>query len=227
LVRRGYNIPQETFDVNVQGTVNILEAVRNCPRVQYTLVATTDKVFGPCDPYSASKTCQEIVAQSYKSSFNLPVSTARAGNCIGGGDWAEDRLIPDCVRAALKGEIIQVRNPFHKRPWQHVLDALHGYLMMIEEKSRSTGLFIPPQKTVEMVVDGFCNRWGARWKKVSDIGPHEEVAISATSPWKPRWSLNVALDKTVEWYKEWKEGKDMRRVCEKQIEEYLESPLRG
>ncbi len=222
LVRKGYEIPSETFEVNIQGTVNLLEAVRKCPNIKYALVATTDKVFQANDPYSTSKTCQELVVQSYRSSFDLPICTARAGNCIGGGDWNTDRLIPDCVRAVMRKQIIPVRNPLHKRPWIHVLDALRGYLTMVEDKNQSTGIFIPCQETVERVVNGFCTRWGegVGWRKDDYGGPHEESQIAASSLWASKWDLDTALDKTVEWYKADIEGKDMRKFSLRQIEEY-------
>jgi CDP-glucose 4,6-dehydratase len=156
----------------------------------------------------------------------LPVTTARAGNCIGGGDWGKDRLIPDCVRSTLKAETIKVRNPRHTRPWQHVLDCLYGYLLMLQEKPLSPWNLVPEEKwTVGELVSNFCVRWeGAKWEIVQEDGPIEQGQIwqkfIRPRNWEPKWGLDKTLDKTVEWYKAYQAGQDMREVCLRQIEQY-------
>ncbi len=266
LVRDSYKIPVETYAVNVMGTVNLLEAVRACPTVRAVVNVTTDKVyenrewhwgyrenepFGGYDPYSNSKGCSELVTAAYRSSyFNLQhfnnstpqhpaaVATARAGNVIGGGDWASDRLIPDVIRAILAGEPVRIRNPHAIRPWQHVLEPLSGYLVLAqrlyEEGARyAEGWnFGPDEKDarpVEWLVNRLCERWeeGAIYEIDQGEHPHEAHYLKldcskarAELGWRPRWSLEAALESIVAWTKVWRDGGDVRGACLAQIRAY-------
>lgn len=260
LVRESYNRPVYTYETNVMGTVNLLESIRNCHSVKSAVNITTDKVYenkewywsyreneNLCghDPYSNSKSCSELVTYSYKNSFfyddDAPaISTARAGNVIGGGDFAEDRILPDCVRAAEQGQTIIVRNPHAIRPYQHVLDCLSGYLVLAqkqyEDKYKYEGNynFGPDDKScinTAKLVDLFCESWGDRqtWESKSDDGPHEAQFLKLDCSkaknvlgWKPCWNIETAIDKTVEWSKEYLESKDISKYTENQIMEYLE-----
>lgn len=265
LVRDSYKIPVETYATNVMGTVNMLEAVRNCPSVRAVVNVTTDKVyenrewvwgyretepFGGYDPYSNSKACSELVTAAYRSSYFNPhdydrhgvaVATARAGNVIGGGDWASDRLIPDCLRAILLGEEVLIRNPHAIRPWQHVLEPLSGYLLLArklhEEGQRyAEGWNFGPEdddaRPVEWVVQRLCAEWGEGARYIIDGGdhPHEahylKLDISKARgklDWKPRWALADALGHTVAWTRSFRQGDDLRSVCQRQIEKYGEA----
>ena len=257
IVRDSYKDPVGTYATNVMGTVNICEAVRQTPSVRSFLNVTTDKVYenkewewgyreneplDGYDPYSNSKSCSELVTHSYKNSFftdgRVAVSTARAGNVIGGGDFANDRIIPDCVRAALKGEDILVRNPYSTRPYQHVLEPVCAYLM-IAEKQYQDGKFAgyynvgPDDRDcfeTGRLVDTFVKHWGEnlRWINKSDNGPHEAnflkldcSKIKKTFGWQPRWDLDTAIAKVVEWSKAWAAGKNVREVMNRQIKEFL------
>lgn len=257
IVRDSYKDPRYTYETNVMGTVNILECVRNSDCVKSFLNVTTDKVYknkewewgyreneelDGFDPYSNSKSCSELVTHSYKSSFfadgKVAISTARAGNVIGGGDFANDRIIPDCVRAAEKGEDIVVRNPFSTRPYQHVLEPLYAYLM-IAAKQYEDGKFagyynVGPDEVdcfkTGALVDLFVEKWGdgVKWVNCYDGGPHEANFLKldcskfkATFDWKPRWNLDMAIEKTVEWYKCWFEQGNIRKCMDKQIKEFL------
>lgn len=262
IVRDSYKDPRYTYETNVMGTVNILECLRKHPGAVSFLNVTTDKVYenndidnhwfkedeklDGYDPYSNSKSCSELVTHSYKKSFftddKAPaISTARAGNVIGGGDFANDRIIPDCVRATIKGERIIVRNPNSTRPYQHVLEPLSVYLMIAMEqaydKKYADYYNIGPRdedciKTGELV-DFFVKYWGtnANWKKVSEAcAPHEANFLKLdcskareTFGWEPRWHVDRAILETVKWYKAWNEGKDMRVVTRKQIMAFMES----
>lgn len=257
IVRDSYKKPVETYSTNVMGTVNICEAVRLTPSVRSFLNVTTDKVYenkewewgyreneplDGYDPYSNSKSCSELVTHSYKSSFftdgRVAVSTARAGNVIGGGDFAHDRIIPDCVRAALKREDIIVRNPFSTRPYQHVLEPVYAYLMIAAmqytDPSYASWYNVGPDDAdcfqTGALVDMFVSRWGEslRWVNQYDGGPHEAnflkldcSKLKATFGWKPHWDLSTAISKVVEWSKDWAAGKDVRAVMNRQIEEFL------
>lgn len=257
IVRDSYKKPVETYSTNVMGTVNICEAVRLTPSVRSFLNVTTDKVYenkewewgyreneplDGYDPYSNSKSCSELVTHSYKSSFftdgRVAVSTARAGNVIGGGDFAHDRIIPDCVRAALKREDIIVRNPFSTRPYQHVLEPVYAYLMIAAmqytDPSYASWYNVGPDDAdcfqTGALVDMFVSRWGEslRWVNQYDGGPHEAnflkldcSKLKATFGWKPHWDLSTAISKVVEWSKDWTAGKDVRAVMNRQIEEFL------
>lgn len=259
LVRRSYEEPVETYSTNVMGTVNILECIRLNPCVKSFLNVTTDKVYenrelgtaftekdplDGYDPYSNSKSCSELVTHSYKNSFfadnRTAISTARAGNVIGGGDFARDRIIPDCVRSALAGSDIVVRNPYSIRPYQHVLEPLYAYLMIAAkqyEESALSGYYnVGPDESdcysTGDLVNLFINAWGGDIKRVDqgDGGPHEAgflkldcSKLKETFGWCPRWNLKAAVSKTVEWTKHFKNGDNIRKCMDDQINEYLNS----
>ena len=257
IVRDSYKDPVGTYSTNVMGTVNICEVVRQTESVKSFLNVTTDKVYenkewewgyreneplDGYDPYSNSKSCSELVTHSYKSSFldgKVAVSTARAGNVIGGGDFANDRIIPDCIRAAVKHEDIIVRNPFSTRPYQHVLEPIYAYLMIAakqyqDQKYASWYNVGPDDKDcfqTGALVDLFVKHWGEglKWINQYDGGPHEAnflkldcSKLKTTFGWMPRWNLETAIEKVVEWSKVWIRGDDVRPVMDKQIQEFLE-----
>jgi CDP-glucose 4,6-dehydratase len=241
LVRRAYDEPRDTFETNVMGTVNVLEAARACSSVQAVVIVTSDKVYenpetgrpfretdalGGRDPYAASKACAELVTAAYRESFfagGAIVASVRAGNVIGGGDWAPDRIIPDSVRALVAGDPIVVRNPDAIRPWQHVLEPLSGYLhlgaLMLADGRRYGGPwnFGPAdpsdEKPVRWVVDRFLGEWGSgSWTTPATGGkqPHEAQRLSLDSSkardelgWAPTWEPAVALRRTASWYREY------------------------
>jgi CDP-glucose 4,6-dehydratase len=244
VVRRAYAEPRETFATNVMGTVNVLEAARACPSVRAVVIVTSDKCYqnhesgaafretdsmGGRDPYSASKGCAELVTAAYRESFfaggaeGVTVATVRAGNVIGGGDWAADRIIPDCVRALAAGEPIVVRNPDAVRPWQHVLEPLSGYLWlaagMLRDGPRYQGAwnFGPTDgddaRSVRWVVERFLEEWGSgSWTTPADAGPqpHEAHALRLDSSkareqldWSPAWDAQTAVRQTASWYREY------------------------
>ncbi len=257
IVRDSYKDPRYTYETNVMGTVNLLECVRLFPCVKSVLNVTTDKVYknnewcwgyreneplDGFDPYSNSKSCSELVTHSYKNSFftdgRVAVSTARAGNVIGGGDFANDRIIPDCVRAAIKKETIEVRNPFSTRPYQHVLEPLFVYLMVAARQYEDTkyeGYYNVGPDDVDCfqtgaLVDLFVEKWGEglSWVNCYDGGPHEAnflkldcSKLKATFDWKPRWNLNEAIEKVVEWSKCWIQGGDVVACMDRQIESFM------
>lgn len=257
IVRESYKAPAYTYETNVMGTVNILECVRNSACVKSFLNVTTDKVYlnkewswgyreneelDGYDPYSNSKSCAELVTHSYKNSFfsddSVAVSTARAGNVIGGGDFASDRIIPDCIRAAVNGEDIMVRNPYSTRPYQHVLEPLYAYMMIAarqyEDITKSGYYNVGPDDVdcfeTGALVDLFVSKWGQnlRWINRYDGGPHEASflkldcsKLKTTFGWSPRWNLDMAIEKVVEWSKAWIAGEDINAVMEKQIKEFL------
>lgn len=258
IVRESYRDPVYTYETNVMGTVNICEAVRRCASVKSLVNVTTDKVYrnnewewgyretdalDGYDPYSNSKSCSELVTSSYTKSFfsaNLvAVSTCRAGNVIGGGDFAKDRIIPDCVRAMEKGEEIIVRNPYSTRPYQHVLEPVVTYLMLAAmqyEKPELAGNYNVGPDDCDCVNTGdlvelFCEKWGdgASWKNVSEANaPHEAnflkldcSRIKSVLSWKPRWHITDAIEKTVEWSKVYLAGGDICATMVNQIIEYI------
>ena len=257
IVRDSYKDPVYTYETNVMGTVNICECVRNCKSVRSFLNVTTDKVYqnkewewgyredeplDGYDPYSNSKSCSELVTHSYINSFfnelGIAVSTARAGNVIGGGDFANDRIIPDCIRAAENGEEIIVRNPHSTRPYQHVLEPLAIYLTIVQKQYEDkfyAGFYnVGPEDsdciTTGRLVDLFCIKWGNNqgWINKSDGGPHEAnflkldcSRIKRVFGWAPRWSVENAIEKTVEWAKCWMSGGDICSCMDNQIEEFL------
>ncbi len=263
IVRTSYQDPVGTYGTNVMGTVHILECVRLNPCVKSFLNVTTDKVYenkewewgyreneplDGYDPYSNSKTCSELVTHSYQRSFfsdgHTAISTARAGNVIGGGDFAKDRIIPDCVRAALKHEDIIVRNPFSTRPYQHVLEPVCAYLMIAAMQYRDgkyAGYYnVGPDDRdcfqTGALVDTFVRYWGEnmKWVNQHDGGPHEASflkldcsKLKTTFGWSPRWNLETAIEKVVAWTKVWSAGGDVRGCMDKQITEFLEAKSNG
>lgn len=258
IVREGYKLPVYTYETNVMGTVNICECVRLNPCVKSFLNVTTDKVYenndldisfkedmplDGYDPYSNSKSCSELVTHSYKKSFfdnmEVAVSTARAGNVIGGGDFAKDRIIPDCIRAIERKETIIVRNPNSTRPYQHVLEPLKIYLMIAkgqyENRSVEGYYNVGPDetdcRTTGDLVTLFCEKWGngAEWIDVSEPNaPHEAsflkldtTKIKTVFGWTPRWSVEEAVGKIVEWTKIYLERGDISAIMDKQIKEFF------
>lgn len=261
IVRTSYEDPVFTYETNVMGTVNLLECVRlaRVP-VQSVVNITTDKVYlnrewcwgyredealDGYDPYSNSKSCSELVTHSYVNSFfkqkGLPVSTARAGNVIGGGDFARDRIIPDCVRAVIERRPIEVRNPQSTRPYQHVLEPLMAYLMIAQRQAESPELAgrynVGPDDcdciTTGQLVNLFCKEWGseASWKNLAEKNaPHEAnflkldcTKLKTTFGWRPHWHIQKAIAETIKWSLVWKEEGDIRGEMDRQIAEYLSS----
>jgi CDP-glucose 4,6-dehydratase len=256
LVRFAYREPVETYAVNVMGTINVLEAIRNTPSVRAVVVVTTDKCYknrewiwayredepmGGHDPYSSSKACVEILTDSWRQSFfsdsSVAVATARAGNVIGGGDWAADRLIPDFLKGLDQGETLQVRSPEAIRPWQHVLEPLSGYLKLAEHlftdgcayaEAWNFGPTDSDCRSVHWIVERLvASSSGASWACQQSPQPHEACTLKLDSSkarmrlgWRPRWPLETALAKTLEWHINWRQGKDMQTVTLTQIAEY-------
>lgn len=263
LVRRSYDEPVDTFATNVMGTVHVLEAARSCPSVKAVVVVTSDKCYenvgtsyayaerdrlGGRDPYSASKACAEIATDAWRQSFSRQgrspfLATARAGNVLGGGDWAQDRLVPDLVRAFGRGRAAEVRNPDAVRPWQHVLDPLAGYLLLAERlftdgaKFSGAWNFGPPKseaRTVRWVADNACSLWSpkARWKRVRDRSRRHEAKLLSLDAakarrqlgWRPRLSIENALQWTVEWYERYHvDPATARRATQDQIARFMQT----
>ena len=257
IVRESYRIPVDTFAANVMGTVHLLECVRRTDTVRSVLVVTTDKVYENkewawgyreneplmgYDPYSASKSCAEIAVYSYRQSFfsdgQVRLSSARAGNVIGGGDFAPDRIIPDCIRAAVRGDTIAIRSPHSTRPYQHVLEPLTAYLMLAvrqcEDAAYASAWNVGPDDadcvTTGALAELFCRAWGdgVHWEARTADGPHEAHFLKLDCSklriafgWRPRWHIESAVQKTVEWAKAWQNGADMRAVTEQQITVFL------
>nr|VFJ49765.1 MAG: CDP-glucose 4,6-dehydratase [Candidatus Kentron sp. FM]VFJ50375.1 MAG: CDP-glucose 4,6-dehydratase [Candidatus Kentron sp. FM]VFK08596.1 MAG: CDP-glucose 4,6-dehydratase [Candidatus Kentron sp. FM] len=262
LVRRSYREPVETFATNVQGTVHVLEAARRVETVRAVVVVTSDKCYenrewpwsyrendpmGGHDPYSASKGCAELVVSAYRNAFldasGVMVASARAGNVIGGGDWSEDRLVPDIIRAFGKGETVSLRSPGAIRPWQHVLDPLHGYLLLAERLVRegrdyARGWNFGPDardtRTVAEVTESMAALWGddARWHAAGKASEHEAHLLRLDSGlaqsrlgWRPALSLEQALAWTVQWYLSHRTGTvDMRALTLEQIRQFDDLP---
>jgi CDP-glucose 4,6-dehydratase len=263
LVRPSYADPVETYATNVMGTVNLLEAVRQAPGIRAVVVVTSDKCyenvgqvrgyretdpFGGHDPYSSSKGCAEIVASAYRRSFfhaetAACVATVRAGNVIGGGDWSQDRLVPDAMRAFWAGEPLLVRNPQAVRPWQHVLDPVLAYLLLAERLVTDGAAFAEGwnfgpaaagEVAVERVVDGLAHRWGggAAWRAASGQHPHEAAYLKLDCSkaaerlaWRPLVGLERSLELTVDWYRAQQRGDDMRELSLRQIQAVLSGGL--
>lgn len=258
LVRQSYADPIETLETNILGTAHLLEAVRQTGSVKAVVNVTTDKCYenrewvwgyreneamGGHDPYSASKGCAELVSSAYRRSFlndaGIAIATARAGNVIGGGDWAADRLIPDILRAFESKRPVVIRNPHATRPWQHVLEPLSGYLVLSEclykegadwAEGWNFGPNDQDAKPVSWIVDAMISAWGAEasWEKHQAWSPHEaaflKLDISKARTrlhWAPRWHLSTALDQIVTWHRAWRAGDDMRALCLSQIDNYL------
>lgn len=268
IVRLSYEEPVETLAVNIMGSVNILESARLSPTVKAVVMVTSDKCYknnewhwgyretdalGGRDPYSCSKSCAELVTASYRDSFfqrteggaqAVAIATARAGNVIGGGDWAADRLLPDITRALVAGQTLALRNPDAVRPWQHVLEPLYGYLILAQglyednkhyEGSWNFGPNDDGCRPVWEVVELFTGLWDASlaWKYDSRNNPHEakylKLDISkakASLGWAPCWDLKTAIHNTVQWYKAWNTGQDMLGITQEQILGYEEDVVR-
>lgn len=262
IVRESYRSPLLTFETNVMGTANFLEAARQTDLVRSLLVVTTDKVYQnrewlwgyrenePLmghDPYAASKAAAEMVAASYRQSFfatkGIPLSTARAGNVIGGGDFAPDRIVPDCVRAAMANRPLQVRNPHSIRPYQHVLEPIFAYLLLAARQTEDISLAgawnVGPDEvdcvTTGKLADIFCKAWseGASWQDMHEAqqkAPHEAQflkldasKIKAKLNWRPRWHIEEAIARTVAWAKCYQAGGDLRTMMEAQIDDFLKN----
>lgn len=265
LVRRSYADPRETYETNVMGTVNLLEAVRHTPSVRAAVIVTSDKCYenrewvwgyrenepmGGHDPYSNSKGCAELVTAAMRASYfsahaqgkrQAAIASARAGNVIGGGDWADDRLIPDIVRAIAAGQPANIRNPNAIRPWQHVLEPLAGYLLLAERlHTRGTDFasgwnFGPSDdetRTVRWICDHMVQHWGqgAAWRQDGGSHPHEATYLKLDSSkarmqlgWRPRLTLAECLDWLVDWYRAHAVGQDMRAMTLQQINTYSQS----
>ena len=257
LVRNSYTQPTETYAVNVMGTVHLLEAVRATPGVKAVVNVTTDKCYesrewvwgyresdpmGGFDPYSSSKGCSELVTAAYRRSFfeqaGIALASARAGNVIGGGDWASDRLIPDFLRAVDAGEVLKIRSPHAIRPWQHVLEPMSGYFTLAERlymdgddfaEAWNFGPSDEDVRSVRWIVERLAKmRKDVCWECDDVPQPHEAHYLKLDSSkarsklgWYPRWRLGTSLDKTIEWYEAWQSGQDMRSVTLLQISEYL------
>lgn len=257
LVRLSYDEPVETYATNVLGTVHVLESARHTPSVKAIVVVTTDKCYenkewawgyrenepmGGHDPYSNSKGCAELVTSAYRNSFlqnsGISVASARAGNVIGGGDWAADRLVPDILRAFEVNQPVIIRNPHATRPWQHVLEPLSGYLTLAEHlytdgQSFAEGWNFGPKdddvQSVQWIVEHMVQKWGngASWQQDGGVNPHEarylKLDISkakARLSWKPRWQLADALAHITSWHQAWLAHEDMHQLCLGQIRQY-------
>ena len=262
IVRESFKSPKETYEVNIGGTVNLLECCRLSESVRVVINVTSDKCYenkengriyaendaiGGDDPYSSSKGCSELITTAYRNSFfdpvyfeihNKTISSVRSGNVIGGGDWREHRIVPDCIRAFESSGLIKVRNPGATRPWQHVLEPLSGYLLlaskMYKEPKKYCGAwnFGPDPKyikTVSEVVDMVIKRWGSgAWAEYSGKDRMREVKLlnldiskaRSCLNWDPAWKVDAAIDKAVEWYKEYKD-RDPFEICVKQIREHV------
>jgi CDP-glucose 4,6-dehydratase len=257
LVRLSYKEPIETYEVNVMGTAKVLEAARQCPNLKAIVSVTTDKCYenrewvwgyredepmGGHDPYSSSKGCAELVTSAYRRSFmqekGVGLASVRAGNVIGGGDWAEDRLIPDILRAFENQQAVVIRNPLSTRPWQHVLEPLSGYLMLAEKlyhapASYAEGWNFGPEeedaRPVEWILDQMVAAWsGASWVLDEQAHPHEagylKLDISkakARLGWHPLWRLDTTLKKIIHWHQAWLAQQDMQAVCLDEINDYM------
>lgn len=260
LVRRSYDDPVLTYSTNVMGTVHVLESARSCASVRAIVNVTTDKCYenrewewgyredepmGGHDPYSNSKGCAELVTSAYRRSFfreGVALASARAGNVIGGGDWAKDRLVPDILRAIEEGRPVVIRSPHATRPWQHVLEPLSGYLCLAQHlwtdgPAFAAGWNFGPRdedaRPVHWIVEHLVQHWGegASWQLDSGSHPHEAHALKLDISkaakhlrWQPRWALQDALNHIVAWHRAWRSHLDMHAVCLSQIAEYSQSP---
>jgi CDP-glucose 4,6-dehydratase len=259
LVRRSYAEPVETYASNVMGTLHLLEAARRCPEVRSVVVVTTDKCYdnrewewgyreneamGGADPYSSSKGCAELVTAAWRHSYFAPagigLASARAGNVIGGGDWAEDRLLPDILRALDAGTRLEIRSPEATRPWQHVLEPLSGYLTLAERlvqdgaplaEGWNFGPADSDARSVRWIVETLAGMTSdLRWHCGEQPGPHEARYLKLDSSkarqrlqWAPRWDLRTALARTLEWHQAWRSGASMRLRTFDQIAAYVAS----
>ncbi len=258
LVRLSYKEPVDTYATNVMGTVHVLEAARACTNLKAIVSVTTDKCYenkewhwgyrenepmGGHDPYSSSKGCAELVTSAYRKSFfntedSPSLASARAGNVIGGGDWAEDRLIPDILRAFESSEPVVIRNPLSTRPWQHVLEPLSGYLMLAEALYEKGDVFAEAWnfgpndedcQPVDWILNKMVKAWGdnASWKLDTDNNPHEAgflkldcSKVKSRLKWEPKWPLDFTLNLIVKWHQDWIAGKNTQKQCLQEIEAY-------
>lgn len=262
LVRESYRSPVETYNTNVLGTVHVLDSVRSCPSVRAVVVVTSDKCYenrewhwgyrendplGGFDPYSSSKACAELVVSAFRQSFFNPgeyenhgvaLASVRAGNVIGGGDWASDRLVPDCVRALLAGTPVTIRQPRAIRPWQHVLEPLTGYLAVAQKlhefgpeygEAWNFGPDSGSERTVEWIVKTLCERWGkgATYAFAEDAHLHEAHCLKLDSAkatarlgWHTLWDVEKTVEKVVEWMRAYDRGDEMRAFCLEQVRDY-------
>ena len=259
LVRQSYKEPLETYQTNILGTANVLQAARYVKSVKAVIIVTSDKCYenkesnyayketdslGGYDPYSSSKACAEIVTAAYRNSFfantDTAIASARAGNVIGGGDWATDRLVPDCIKAWIKNKTVEIRYPHAIRPWQHVLEPLAGYIILAEklykhgDKFAGAWNFGPESKNIKNVaflVDSIAKLWGkkAKWKKTGNKHPHEAILLKlncsmakARLPWRPCWNIKKTLEKTIQWYKTYLEHPEkITAATIEQINQYM------
>jgi CDP-glucose 4,6-dehydratase len=260
LVRLSYIEPVDTYTTNVIGTVNVLEAARTCPNLKAIVSVTTDKCYenkewvwgyrenepmGGHDPYSSSKGCAELVTSAYRNSFfnsndSAALATARAGNVIGGGDWADDRLIPDILKAFENSKAVVVRNPLSTRPWQHVLEPLSGYLVLAEhlytygQEYAQAWNFGPKDQdcqSVEWILNSMIKTWGedASWELDVNNNPHEAGFLKLDCSkaaqqlkWEPKWNLEFTLKSIVNWHKAWMNKEDLKKGCLKEIDLYTD-----
>ena len=257
LVRLSYKEPIETYEINVMGTVKVLEAARSCPNLKAIVSVTTDKCYenkewawgyrenepmGGFDPYSSSKGCAELVTSAYRRSFmqekNVGLASARAGNVIGGGDWSDDRLIPDILKAFEYGEPVVIRNPKSTRPWQHVLEPLSGYLVLAQKlydnpQTYAEGWNFGPHdddaKPVDWILNRMVEQWGSSAAWILDVGSHPHEAgylkldvskAKAELGWEPTWHLNETLARIIKWHKAWLKKEDMQALCLSEIQDY-------
>lgn len=267
LVRESYINPVETYETNVMGTVYLLDAIRRTGDVRAVVNVTTDKVyenkewewgyresepFGGYDPYSNSKACSELVTSAYRNSFfnpdeytkhNVALASARAGNVIGGGDWATDRIVPDCIRALSERKPVLIRNPHSTRPWQHVLEPLGGYLLLAEMLYTKGAVFAEgwnfgPEdcdcRSVELLVKKLCAIWGedARYEIINNDGPHEANFLKLDCSkakrklqWECCWNLDKTLESIVKWSKGFRDGIDVQQLCIEQIGQWNNSKV--
>jgi CDP-glucose 4,6-dehydratase len=261
LVRLSYQEPVNTYTTNVIGTVNVLESARNCKNLKAIVSVTTDKCYenrewdwgyrenepmGGHDPYSSSKGCAELVTSAYRRSFfstkeTASLASARAGNVIGGGDWSDDRLIPDILRAFEKSEAVIIRNPLSTRPWQHVLEPLSGYLLLAQElyvngDEFAEGWNFGPKeegcKPVDWILDKMVKHWGdgASWELDKNNNPHEAGFLKLDCSkavnrlkWQPKWQLQETLELIIDWHQNYLDGKELKEECLKEIKKYLKS----
>ncbi len=263
LVRISYRNPVDTYATNVMGTINVLEAARLCASVKVIVNVTSDKCYdnheqadafveenpmGGDDPYSSSKGCAELISAAYRKSFlqerGIALATARAGNVIGGGDWALDRLVPDALRCLRTGQPVMIRSPLAVRPWQYVLEPLAGYLILAQRLHSSgpeyqQGWNFGPRpsdaRTVQWVVERLCGEWGlhAGWTLQPGVHPKEARLLSLDISkvcnrlgWWPCWSIEEGIALTVDWHKAWMEGRDAKAICLQQIQAYLHATER-
>lgn len=257
LVRLSYLEPIETYEINVMGTAKVLEAARNCQHLKSIVSVTTDKCYenrewvwgyredepmGGFDPYSSSKGCAELVTSAYRRSFmvekGIGLATARAGNVVGGGDWAADRLIPDILRAFENKEPVVVRNPMAVRPWQHVLEPLSGYLVLAQQLFEHPGDYAEgwnfgphddDARPVDWILNHMVSKWpGSSWELDTNSHPHEAAFLKldiskakARLHWQPTWHLEKTLQNIITWHQAWLNNEDMQLACANEINEYM------